>query len=148
MNKKYSFSLKDVSLTLAELMPNIMRGVQLDFFARRSMTQPQFMMMVAIHSYGQCRMTNLAGGMKIKMPTATGLADRLASAGYVRRFNEPDDRRVVLLELTPKGRKFIIEFKKMMRRRWEEVLEPLDARELSAFYRAIIKLTDHLRASS
>lgn len=81
------------------------------------------------------------------MPTATGFADRLASVGYVRRFSEPSDRRSVWLELTPKGRKFILEFQMVMRRRWEEVLRSLEPHELKAFYGVINKLKENLKSS-
>src|SRR5882724_6865823 len=97
MNK---LSLKDVSYAISQLMPNIIRGVQLDFFTKRAITQTQFFMLVAIHSYGKCSMSTLAKNMKIQMPTATGLADRLVKAGYVRRFSDSKDRRKVFVELT------------------------------------------------
>lgn len=35
----------------------------------------------------------------------TNRLDRLEEAGFVRRLADPDDRRAVLVELTPKGRK-------------------------------------------
>src|SRR3989338_11013363 len=110
MNKKIALSIHDVSLSIAQLMPNIIRGVQIDFFAKRSVTQTQFLMIVAIHAYGRCRMSVLAKNMKIKMPTATGIADRLEKGGYVQRFSELHDRRTVTLELTAKGKSFISEF--------------------------------------
>lgn len=148
MNKISRLSVKDVSLGIAQLMPNIIRGVQIDFFANRAITQTQFLMIVAVHAYGRCRMSTLAKNMKIKMPTATGIADRLEKAGYVHRFSEPHDRRVVMLELTSNGKGFIAEFKNVMRRRWEEVLGILNKEELNAFHQAITKLKDDLQKPS
>ena len=140
MNKKASLSRKTVSHAIARLMPNIIRGVQLDFFAKRSITQTQFLMVVAIHAYGRCSMSVLAGNMQIKMPTATGIVDRLASAEYIRRFTDAEDRRKVMVELTPKGQRFIEEFREVMRRRWEDVMQPLNERDLREFYGVIRKL--------
>ena len=148
MNKKAPLSLKDVSLAIAQLMPNIIRGVQIDFFANRQITQTQFLMIVAIHAYGQCRMSTLANNMKIKMPTATGIADRLVKAGYVKRFSEPKDRRTVILQLTSKGSSFFEEFAQVMRRRWEEVLVTLEKEDLYAFHDVITKLRDNLKRPS
>ena len=144
MNKSASCSRKTVSHAIARLMPNIIRGVQLDFFAKRSITQTQFLVVVAIHAYGRCSMSALAGNMKIKMPTATGIVDRLAAAAYVRRFTDAEDRRKVMVELTPKGQKFIGEFREVMRRRWEDVMRPLNERDLREFYNVIRKLLKEL----
>ncbi|OIO37876.1 MAG: hypothetical protein AUJ72_03655 [Candidatus Omnitrophica bacterium CG1_02_46_14] len=145
MNKSHPLKVQEVSFAVAELMPNIIRGVQLDFFASRAITQTQFMMVVGIHAYGRCRMSELAKDMKIKMPTATGIADRLVAGGYVRRFSEPNDRRAVILELTPEGQKFIGEFQRVLRRRWEEVLNSLGNTDLAAFYRVVTKLRNNLK---
>ncbi len=140
MNKKNPLSLETMSLAIAELMPNIIRGVQLDFFAGRRVTQTQFLLMVALHAYGRCTMTTLAKNMKIRMPTATGLVDRLERAGYLRRTASAEDRRKVMIELTAKGKKFILEFRSAMRRRWEEVMTVLNEKELREFYGVITKL--------
>ena len=148
MNKKAPLTLEAVSLGISELMPNIIRGIQLDFFADRNITQTQFLMIVAISSYGRCRMSVLAQNMKIKMPTATGIADRLVKAGYVCRFTEPNDRRVVLLELTEKGSLFFGDFRQAMRRRWEEVLRSLKKEDLRSFHQVIAKLRDNLKRSA
>ena len=144
MNKKAPLSVQTVSLAIAQLMPNIIRGVQLDFFAKRAITQTQFLMIVGIHAYGRCTMGKLAKNMKIKMPTATGLADRLAKAGYAKRFNDVEDRRKVWIELTPKGKQFIAEFQTVLRRRWEEVMRVLAPGELESFYQVVSKLRDSL----
>ena len=140
MNKITSPSRKTVSSAIARLMPNIIRGVQLDFFAKRSITQTQFLMVVAIHAYGRCSMSALARNMKIKMPTATGIVNRLAAAAYIRRFTDAKDRRKVMVELTPKGQQFIEAFRDVMRRRWEDVMRPLNDRDLREFYDVIQKL--------
>ena len=44
---------KDVSLAVAGLMPHIMRGIQLDFFIKRGVTQTQFLLLASIRAYGR-----------------------------------------------------------------------------------------------
>ncbi|MGH6990374.1 MAG: MarR family winged helix-turn-helix transcriptional regulator [Stellaceae bacterium] len=45
----------------------------------------------------------LAGRLDIRHHSAVGLVDRLAAKELIRRHAGPDDRRQVLLELTPKA---------------------------------------------
>ena len=135
---------KDVSLSVARLMPQIMRGVQLDFFVRLGVTQTQFLMLAAIRAYTRCTMGTLARNLHVSMPTASGIVERLVRAGYVRRAPAAEDRRQVIVELTPNGGRLVRAFESVIRRRWEEALVSLDVRELRAFYDVITKLRERM----
>ena len=130
---------------MAQLLPHLIRGAHLEFFAAQRITQTQFMVMVAIHASRTCAMGQLAKGLHVSMPTMTGVISRLARAGLVRRYPRQDDRRGVLVELTGKGQVFIRRFQAVVRARWEEVLQVLSANELEAFHRAIAKVTTRLQ---
>ena len=132
---------------MAQLMPSIIQGVQLDFFVKRGVTQTQFLVLIAIHGYGRATMGVLARRLHVSMPTASGVVDRLVRAGYVRRTPHPQDRRQVVVETTAKGEAFIHQFQAVIRHRWEEVLKPLAPRELSAFYHVITTLHEQLQIS-
>ncbi len=134
-----------VSRAVAQLVPNILRGVQLEFFVRRGVTQTQFLVLIAIHAYGRCPMGTLARNLHVRMPTATGIVDRLVRNGVVRRAPSSEDRRRVLVTLTANGRTFIEDFQAVVRRRWDEVLASLEPRELRAFYKVITKLRQRLQ---
>ena len=49
----------------------------------------------------------LADAMNIGKPAVTRAIDRLVTDKYLVRADDPDDRRSVLVSLTPAGRKFI-----------------------------------------
>ena len=51
----------------------------------------------------------LAQRLQIQHHSAVELANRLSRAGYIRRKRAGDDRREVLLELTPRGEKVLLE---------------------------------------
>jgi DNA-binding MarR family transcriptional regulator len=55
------------------------------------------------------RVAELAERLQIQHHSTVELANRLAVGGYVRRRRAPDDRREVLLGLTPKGEKVLRE---------------------------------------
>lgn len=135
-------------MAVAQLMPHLMRGVQLDFFVKRGVTQTQFLVLAAIRSYGRCTMGALARSLHVSMPTATGVVNRLVRDGFVRRAPQADDRRQVVVELTPNALAFFQEFQRVIRRRWEEALVSLDPKELQAFYGVLTKLRERLQAAT
>ena len=147
MNRKAP-TRKDVSLAVAQLMPHIMRGVQLEFFVKRGVTQTQFLMLAAIRAYVRCTMSALTRSLHVSMPTASGIVDRLVHAGYVRRVPEAEDRRQVIVELTPKAQQFFHDFESVIRRRWEEALLSLEPNELRAFHDVITKLRERLQTAA
>jgi DNA-binding MarR family transcriptional regulator len=53
------------------------------------------------------RIADLAERLKVKHHSAVELVNRLAKAGYVRRHHAADDRREVLVSLTPRGAKLL-----------------------------------------
>lgn len=135
-------SRNDVSRIIVEFMPRIIRGIHLGFLSSRTVTQTQFFVITAIHSNRRCSMRMLAESMHISMPTISGIVDRLVKSGYLRREEDPADRRVVMVELSAKGRLLVEQFQNAAGARWEEILKTFSARELESFHRLIKKLNE------
>ena len=138
-------SRKDLSLAIAQLMPRIIQGVQLDFLVNRPITQTQFFVLVAVHSSGRAMMSVLAKNMHVSLPTISGIVDRLVKAGYVQRLDDPKDRRQVVITLTLKGESLIKQFQSVISERWQEVLKSLQAKDVESFYRVVAKLKKALQ---
>jgi DNA-binding MarR family transcriptional regulator len=64
-----------------------------------SMTHLHILTMLQHH--GALPMSKLADLLDVSLSNTTGLIDRLEDRGYVERVRVPDDRRVVLVQLTP-----------------------------------------------
>ena len=72
----------------------------------------QYQLMLAIKGMPEGvrpRIRELADRMQVQHHSAVELVNRLESGGYVRRERARDDRREVLLELTPKGERVLAE---------------------------------------
>ncbi len=67
-------------------------------------TLPRFDMLSALsrHPAG-LKMSQLSGVLRVSNGNVTGLADRLADEGLVRRVPVPGDRRAMILQITPQG---------------------------------------------
>ena len=135
----------EVAKSIAQLMPSIIQGAQLNFLSESSVTHSQFFVLVSLYSLGDCSMSVLAEKMHIRMPTATGLAERLTRSGYITRISNPNDRRSVIVRLTSKGEMFIKTFQKTIQARWDEVLKNLNENELTQMHEIINKLKTELQ---
>lgn len=72
----------------------------------------QYQLMLAIKGlpHGvRSRIRDIANRMMIQHHSAVELVNRLEAGGYVRRERAEDDRREVLVQLTPKGERVLAE---------------------------------------
>lgn len=75
--------------------------------ARAGVTPAQFWVMNMLRESGELACGPLASRLGVKRPSITTLVDPLEKAGYVRRVRPSSDRRVVRLELTPRGTELV-----------------------------------------
>jgi len=139
---------EDIKKTIdavAEFLPALMSGVQLEFFAKNNITNSQFITLMAIHHSGRCTMSRLAQGLHVAMPTVTGLIDRLIKSDLVTRVAGQEDRRQVYVELSAKGQKLIKDFKGVVRHRWGGLLSALEPDEVRAYGGILEKLSGHIK---
>ena len=86
-------------------------------------------------------MSNLAESLAVPLSTATHTVDRLVAKGLVLRNRSEEDRRVVRVEMSDRGRKLQEEFRdkrKLMACSW---LEPLSGDEREVFLELMSKIT-------
>lgn len=68
------------------------------------LTIQQFTLLNMLHMSGRMPMTAASNALHITKPAVTNLVDGLEEQKMIRRNQDPEDRRVYLLELLPKGR--------------------------------------------
>jgi MarR family transcriptional regulator, organic hydroperoxide resistance regulator len=77
-----------------------------------------------------------------KQPTLSKLLDRMAAQGLVRREPNPQDRRSVLVRLTPKGRRLATPLCEAAKRHEALVLEPFGEANARTLIRVLQRLID------
>lgn len=82
--------------------------------------------LVLLDCYGPSRMGTLASHLGSKLSHTSNIVDHLVGKGYLRRNSDPDDRRVVICELTKRGRKAKEQFMHLAARRANKVAEKWD----------------------
>lgn len=83
----------------------------------------------------------LADAMGVSTPTMSGIVDRIASKGWLGREQDPQDRRRVLLRLTPEAEAMLAELEVPVHRAKALLLDRLDEADL----RDLARLTDRMR---
>lgn len=86
----------------------------------------------------------IASRMIQVVPAITGLVDRLARQGLVRRRRSADDRRVVYVELTPEAARLLARLDHPVLELHEQLLGHLSRAELSELNRLLEKARDSL----
>lgn len=92
---------------LMALMPKLMREMhvyQRNLFTSGDISFPQLWALDYLHDQRRCTMHQLAHAMHAQQSTTTGLVDRMAKLNMVRRERSRQDRRVVNVSLSDKGR--------------------------------------------
>src|SRR5579875_2662084 len=68
---------------------------------QRGVTVPQFWTLRTLALHGPVPSGKLSLWMDVTLPTVTGIVDHLETLGFVARTPSPEDRRLVLVRLTP-----------------------------------------------
>lgn len=83
-------------------------------------------------SAGPLRVTELAQSEGLAQPTTTVLVRQLEQTGWVARVRDPDDRRAVLVSLTPAGAQALERYRTRYRALLRDRLEALPDEQISA----------------
>jgi DNA-binding MarR family transcriptional regulator len=97
------------------------------------------------------RVSEVARGLGVTLPTVTAVMDKLVERGLVRRDEDPVDRRQHVCRLTSDGRALLHRLMAGRRSFTNALLEHLDDDELEAFLRGmevLLAAAERLRASA
>ena len=96
------------------------------------LTAAQLRTLLLLYTKGPCRMTEVAGSLGVTMATATGVIDRMVERGIVERDSDPDDRRLVICRLSPRGQRMVADLWRSWGERAGILLRALDRPRLLA----------------
>ena len=103
---------------------------------------PQYHLLEALRDEDELTVGVLAEAAGVAPPTATRMLDCLVRDGYVTRRHSEDDRRSVLISLTPSGRVAVQAAHEQVnawRRRVFESLEPAEREQAAALLTRLSK---------
>lgn len=140
--------IEDFGNRMIELLPKLIRGVaqyEHNYLTRGEITLPQLWALEYLSRQGNSPMRDLVQFLKISKPAATGLIDRLIAQGLARREGDKEDRRIVRVSITARGRKIISSIWEQKRNSMMRVfgqISPQDrAQYLTTLERVVANLT-------
>jgi MarR family transcriptional regulator for hemolysin len=137
-----AFTRQAVMLIL-HIMRNLRTaGMEVDLDVELS--YPQVLVLYALLEKGTCTMSELSKWLKISHGVATRTVDRLVEKGMVERRHGSEDRRVVLVSLSPEGEDYA---EKMITCHLEEmnkVFSGVPAREREGFIGLLAEIDKQL----
>jgi DNA-binding MarR family transcriptional regulator len=109
-------------------------------WSEAELTTGQVRMLVLLRTEPGATLSWLAAQVKVSAPTASGLADRLVRQGYVRREEDPRDRRLVRHHLTDSGTAILGEMEREGVALFEAILSRLSDEDLDSLVHGLTVL--------
>ena len=101
-----------------------------------------------IYTQGSVTMGEFGSALSVPLSTATRIADWLVERGYILRLPDAEDRRVVKVALTDKGKELYQATDKYIRQRVLQVLESLTEEERTILLTLVSKLVAGLKQAA
>src|SRR5919202_754547 len=111
------------------------------------MTPTQRLTLFELGDGGSLRLNDLAERMGVSPPTASRSVDALHELGLVERVPDPHDRRALRIDLTPTGKKLLVERKGKAEAAFAPAVAALSASDRETLSRLLRRMTDAVRAS-
>jgi len=96
------------------------------------LTYNQYKTLLTIADRGECSLGDLGRELEIAMSSASQMVDRLVGQGLVHRRQDEENRRQVIIRLTPQGEELIAELRRGILERFEKILNRLSERDQEA----------------
>jgi DNA-binding MarR family transcriptional regulator len=139
-----------VTARLSRIGPHLARR-QDEVFSRFGLSRGEVGALSALRIAGppyRLSPTRLSRGLMLSSAGVTSRIDRLERRGLVRRLDDPDDRRGVIIELTDEGRDVVDEAVAALAISDRQLLERLDPQEVEQLEGLLRKLLALLEPSA
>ena len=133
---------KIIAQEIAWLVPKLLRGIRAGFIAAPQVTTSQLVTLLRIYEKVSTRVGVLSKEMHVSAPTITGVIDRLLRHGYIKRTHDKEDRRVVNVELTNKGKSLVEQTLSEINKRWYRILVHLSQEERENYLRILRRIVE------
>jgi len=100
---------------------------------RDNISFAQFFLLTYLASSKELTMTDIARKMGHSTAAATGLVDRLEKLGYMERTHAVDDRRKVMVRVTPKGLDLVSRLRDELQQQIADAMDVTEATDAASF---------------
>ena len=122
------------------------RRITKELARRADLTGPQLTVVKLLEQIGDLSLSELSERIRAQNSTVTGIIDRMEREGLVTRERSKEDRRVVYIKLTAKGRELARDIPVEPMEIFRSALETLSAQEMRELMRIMTKVAKRVRA--
>jgi DNA-binding MarR family transcriptional regulator len=115
----------EVANEFLDIAPLVMRLMAADLRQTKDALNPAYFRLLALLSVEPCTLGELAERQMVSKPTMSNTITTLEERGWVARKRGSQDRRMVLVRITPAGQAVLDGVQEQMVRRVAQILEPL-----------------------
>lgn len=108
-------------------------------------TPPQFSALLLLSEHGDMTIGELGNKMYLASSTATDLIDRMERNSLVGRVRDENDRRVVRLHMTDKGKQMILEVVDSRKRYLDDILTLVEKEDQQKLVGSLTKIHDLMK---
>lgn len=126
----------DLAQRLAELTPKIMNkfhDLGRQHPDQEKLSMRQYQALIILNASEKLTLAQLCEKLCLAPSTGTELVNRLLAAGFIRKDQEPDDQRLVVLTITPRAQELLAQRQMVMREMFHKFLEKLPPSEQIKF---------------
>ena len=96
-----------IALSILQIIPSVMRFLAAELRHADPPLLPPQLGALTLLAQKSCNLSELAELHGVSLPTMSGTISKMVAAGWVERQRSQQDRRVVMLALTPAGHKLV-----------------------------------------
>lgn len=122
-----------------------MRWALEERLAQYGLTAPQWAILARLWEEDGQSASAVGKSLHFDKPTATGIIDRLEQKGMVKKTRDPEDRRVIRVYLTGKGRKLQRHLPQLAREVNQTALKGMKDRDIRLLKSYLRKIWDNFR---
>jgi MarR family transcriptional regulator, organic hydroperoxide resistance regulator len=121
------------------------RRITKELAKRADLTGPQLTVVKLLEAFGDLSLSELSDKIRAQNSTVTGIIDRMERESLVTRERSKEDRRVVYIRLTTKGRDLAREIPVEPMEVFKSALETLTQQEMKDLLRIMTKVAKRVR---
>ncbi|MBD3263990.1 MAG: MarR family transcriptional regulator [Candidatus Omnitrophica bacterium] len=140
---KFSQELVNTFSTIVRLSGKIL-GKDSDALTKGNITMPQFIALDILQSKGPLKMKDIASELHTSLPAVTGIINRLVNLKLVKRSYDTHDRRIIYINITPKGKSTVSAIRATRKKIIENVFSGLSGKEREAYLNILRKVRKNL----
>jgi len=122
------------------------RRITKELARRAQLTGPQLTVVKILEQIGDLSLSELSEKIRAQNSTVTGIIDRMEREGLVVRERSTQDRRVVIIKLTPKGTELAENVPLEPMKVFQSALSSLSKDEMRELLRILLKVSKRVKA--